>query len=148
MKFILALSIILISFNCNNQWEHTGKIKLEFRMAETKPSNELKEMLMYKTGDIFYVHNRVLLTNDDIKSVKFTHWQGRPGIELHMTDSGRVKWAEITEENIGRNIGMILDGNLVCAPLVRAKIDAGIAIINGIFSEEEAKEITAGLLRE
>lgn len=145
MKFILMLVVLLISFGCNNRWEHTGNIKLEFRIAETKPSEGLQKMSMYKTGDIFYVHKRVLLANNDIKSATITNWQGRPGIELHMTDSGRVKWAQVTEENIGGNIGMILDGNLVCAPLVRAKIDAGIAIINGIFTEEEAETIAAGL---
>jgi preprotein translocase subunit SecD len=148
MKIILTLIVILISFSCNKNWEHTGNIKLEFRIAETKPANKLIKMSMYNTGDIFYVHNYVLLTNNDIKSAKFTTWQTRPGIELHMTDSGRVKWAKITEENIGRNIGMILNGKLVCAPLVRAKIDAGVAIINGIFTEEEAREIAAGILRE
>ncbi len=145
MKFILMLIVLLISFGCNNRWDHTGKIKLEFRIAETKTSDKLQKMSMYKTGDIFYVHKRVLLTNSDIESVMITDWQGRPGIELSMTDSGRIKWAEITQQNIGGNIGMILDGKLVCAPLVRAKIDSGIAIINGIFTEEEAKTIAAGL---
>jgi len=148
MKFILTLILILISFNCSNKWEHTGEIKLEFRIADTKSSTGLKKMSMYNTEDIFYLDNNVLLTNADIKSAEFTRWQNRPGILLHMTDSGRVKWSKITEENIGRHIGMILDGNLVCAPLVRAKIDAGLAIINGIFTEEEAKEIAAGLFRE
>ena len=145
MKFILLFIVLMISFGCNNKWENTRKITLEFRIAETKPFKELQKMSIYKTGDIFYVHKRVLLTNSDIKSVMITNWQGRPGIMLRMTDSGRVKWTQITEENIGRNIGMILDGNLVCAPLVRAKIDAGIAIINGIFTEEEAETIAAGL---
>lgn len=148
MKFILTFIVVLTFFSCSNQWEHTGQIKLEFRLADPKPANGLKKMSMYNTRDIFYIHNNVLLTNADIKSAEFTRWQNRPGVELHMTESGRVKWARITEENIGRNIGMLLDGKLVCAPLVRAKIDAGVAIINGIFTEEEAKEITAGLLRE
>lgn len=148
MKIILAIIVILTSFSCSNNWKHTGNIKLEFRIVETKPGRELKEMSMYNRGDKFYIHNQVLLTNNDIKSAVFTLWQGRPGIELHMTDSGRVKWSKITEENIGKNIGMILDGKLVCAPLVRAKIDVGVAIINGIFTEDEAKKIAAGLLRE
>ena len=105
-------------------------------------------MSMYKTEDRFYVHNRILLTNHDIKSAQFTLRQNHPGIELSMTDSGKTKWARITEENIGKNIGMIIDGKLVCAPLVRAKIDIGTAIINGIFTEKEAKRIAAGLLSE
>ena len=100
---------------------------------------------MYRTRDKFYVHNQVLLTNDDIKSATFTLWQDRPGIKLNMTESGKAKWAQITEQNIDKNIGMILDGKLVCAPLVQARIDVGIAIINGIFTEKEAQKIAAGL---
>jgi hypothetical protein len=37
---------------------------------------------------------------------------------------------------------------LVSAPIVRAKIDAGLALIQGIFTEEEAKKIVKGLNRE
>lgn len=148
MKRVIALIIIVTLYGCNSAQKQPDKIKLEFRVAETQPGPGLKEMSMYKTGDRFYVHNKILLTNDDIKSARFTLWQNHPGIELSMTDSGKAKWARITEQNIGKNIGMILDGKLVCAPLVRARIDVGIAIINGLFTEKEARRIAAGLLSE
>ena len=148
MKNIFILIIVFVSYNCNAPQEHADKIKLEFRLAETQPGPGLKEMSMYKTGDKFYVHNRILLTNDDIKSARFTLWQNHPGIELSMTDSGKAKWAGITGQNMGKNIAMILDGKLVCAPLVRARIDVGIAIINGLFTEKEARRIASGLSSE
>lgn len=148
MKRVIALIIIVTLYGCNSAQKQPDKIKLEFRVAETQPGPGLKEMSMYKTGDRFYVHNKILLTNDDIKSARFTLWQNHPGIELSMTDSGKAKWARITEQNIGKNIGMILDGKLVCAPLVRTRIDVGIAIINGLFTEKEARRIAAGLLSE
>ena len=62
MKFILLLIVLMISFGCNNKWENTRKITLEFRIAETKPFKELQKMSIYKTGDIFYVHKRVILS--------------------------------------------------------------------------------------
>jgi len=148
MKKVIALIIVVMLYGCNVPQKHADKIKLEFRLAETQPGPGLKEMSMYKTGDKFYVHNRILLTNDDIKSARFTLWQNHPGIELSMTDSGKAKWAGITGQNIGKNIAMILDGKLVCAPLVRARIDVGIAIINGLFTEKEARRIAAGLSSE
>lgn len=148
MKNVIALIIVVILYGCNAQQEQSDKTKLEFRIAEVQPAPGLSEMLMHKTGNKFYVHNNVLLTNDDIKSARYTLWQGHPGVELSMTDSGKAKWARITEQNIGKNIGMILDGKLVCAPLVRARIDSGIAIINGIFTEQEARKIVEGLLRK
>ena len=40
---------------------------------------------------------------------------------------------------------MILNGELVSALIVRARIDVGLAFIQGIFTEEEAKRIVTGL---
>jgi preprotein translocase subunit SecD len=148
MKRIFTLIVTLLFIGCSGSWGHKGLIKLEFRVAETTPAVGLQEMSMLKTAEKFYVHDQVLLTNDDIQSAVLTQWQDRPAIQLNMTESGRVKFAQITEQNIGNHIGMILDGKLVSAPLVRAKIDVGIAMVNGIFTEKEAREIAAGLCRE
>ena len=148
MKKIIIFIVLLTLCSCGGRWEHSGRIKLEFREVETEPVNGLIEMAMYKTGDKFYVHDQVLLTNDDIESAAFNLWQDRPGIELNMTESGRIKFARLTEQNIGQHIAIILDGKLVSAPLVRARIDVGMAIINGIFTEKEARKIAVGLMRE
>ena len=44
-------------------------------------------------------------------------------------------------------IGMLVDGELITAPVIRTPIREGRAVINGDFTEEEAKRIAAGIVR-
>lgn len=148
MKIIFSICLLVLIFSCSDTKEKTESVVLEFRIAEVEPAPGLTEMTVQNTKEKFYLHDEVLLNNEDFKSAEYTLWQGRPGVKLIMTEKGKEKWADITEQNIGNHIGMVLNNELVSAPLVRAKIDVGIAIIQGIFTEEEAKKIVEGLNRE
>ena len=44
MIYIFILIIIFISYDCNVPQEHTSKLKLEFRVAETQPGPGLKDV--------------------------------------------------------------------------------------------------------
>lgn len=77
-----------------------------------------------------------------------TAWQGRPGVEVLFTEEGSRKFAEITGANVNKRMAILVDGKLVTAPLIRAKISGGRAIINGIFTHEEAERIARGIIRE
>jgi preprotein translocase subunit SecD len=148
MKTLLSICILVLIFSCSDQKETLEKIALEFRIAEVDPDSGLTHMTVQKINVDFYLHDEVLLNNSDIEYAEYTLWQDKPGVKLIMTDRGKEKWVEITEQNIGSHIGMVLNKKLVSAPIVRAKIDVGLAIIQGIFTEEEAKKIVAGLNRD
>jgi len=55
-------------------------------------------------------------------------------------------FARITEANIGNNLAIVLDGVVQSAPVIRSRIPDGKAIIEGRFSDEEAKFL-ANVLR-
>ena len=63
-----------------------------------------------------------------------------------VTDEGGKKFAKLTADNIGRKIGIYLDGKLPTDPVVNEEIDGGNAVITGQRSLEEAKNL-AILLR-
>jgi preprotein translocase subunit SecD len=145
MKTILSVCILVLIFSCSEKTEPPEIVVLEFRIAEVDPRPGLTKMTVQNINADFYLHDEVLLNNDDIVYAEYTLWQDKPSVKLIMTDEGKEQWAEITEQNIGSHIGMVLNGELVSAPLVKAKIDAGLAIIQGIFTEEEAEKIVAGI---
>ena len=68
-----------------------------------------------------------------------------PAVSVVLTEAGREKWARVTEESVGKPIAMLVDGELVAAPTVRAPITQGRAIITGRFTPEEAQHIADGL---
>jgi len=148
MKTIIFMCLLVLIFSCSDSKKVGEGVILEFRVAEVEPAPGLTKMIVQNTKETFYIHDEVLLNNEDIESAEYTLWQDRPGVKLIMTERVKEKWADITEQNIGNHIGMVLNNELVSAPLVRAKIDVGVAIIQGIFTEEEAKKIVEGLNRE
>ena len=60
-------------------------------------------------------------------------------LDLNPADAGR--FAQITRENQGRQLAVIVHGKLYCAPVIMEEITGGSACISGITSEEEARKI-------
>jgi len=52
-------------------------------------------------------------------------------------------WANITKQNIGYPIAIVLDNKLLCAPVVNQTIESGKSQIAGNFTESEVKLIAA-----
>ena len=64
-------------------------------------------------------------------------------VSLDMTDEGTQKFAEATEANLGKQIAIIYDGEMVSNPKVNTPIKDGQAIIEGMESFEEAETLAA-----
>ncbi len=62
---------------------------------------------------------------------------------LTMTDEGTKKFAKATEENLGKKIAIIYDGEEVNAPTVQSVITSGKAEMTGMSSIEEAREMAS-----
>lgn len=100
-------------------------------------------VLQFKDED-----GNVALTGEDLKTAQ-EQMDGNsrnPVVALQFTDEGGKKFAKLTADNIGRKIGIYLDGKLLTDPVVNEEIDGGNAVITGQRSLEEAKNL-AILLR-
>jgi protein-export membrane protein SecD len=62
-----------------------------------------------------------------------------PGVELTLNSKGRRVFAKVTGENVGRRLGIILDGEVHTAPNIIDRIPSGVASITGSFTDAEAK---------
>ena len=81
------------------------------------------------------------LTGKDLKksTVSFDSQTGKPQVSLQFTDEGAKKFGEITSRNIGKPVWILLDGQVLTAPIVQTAIMDGNAVINGEFTLEDAK---------
>jgi protein-export membrane protein SecD len=66
---------------------------------------------------------------------------GRPEVNLEFNKEGAAKFAQVTGENIGRRLAIVLDGVVKSAPVIRDRIPNGRAQISGRFSMDEAREL-------
>ena len=70
---------------------------------------------------------------------------GTPTVRVDFNADGKKLFGDITSANVGRLLGIFLDGKLISAPVIRDKITDGTAIISGSFTAEAAKEMVRNL---
>lgn len=86
-----------------------------------------------------------IIDNDDIASAEARPSQsGDWQVNVFFTSEGSARIAAHTEANIGRALAIVLDGRVLSAPTVQARIE-GMAVISGNFTESEARELAAQL---
>lgn len=64
-------------------------------------------------------------------------------VSLTLTEEGKKKFAEATQENVGKQISIVYDNNVISSPVVNEAITGGTAQISGMESIEEAKELAS-----
>jgi len=90
---------------------------------------------------------KTVMTGNDLKDSKATVGQnGKPVVGLDFSDEGGKKFALLTSQNIGKQISILLDGEVLTSPVVNEAITGGKAQISGSRNVEEAERL-AILLR-
>jgi len=98
---------------------------LEFQLVE-------KDGKLTKTG----------LDGKDLKKADVASGQlGEVQISFELTPEGAKKFAEITRNNIGRQLAITLDGETQTAPTIQSEIPGGKGVITGNYTTEEAKKM-------
>ena len=89
-----------------------------------------------------------VITGSDVKTASAQSGQDDMGnkeysVELDLTDEGAEKFAEATEANVGKQISIIYDGEVISSPRVNEAITGGQAYITGNFTYEEADNLAS-----
>ena len=66
-------------------------------------------------------------------------------VEMVLTSEGASKFATATSENIGNQISIVYDGNIISAPRVESAITGGRAQITGMADQEEAERLASSI---
>jgi SecD/SecF fusion protein len=64
-------------------------------------------------------------------------------VELTLTDEGATKFAVATAANVGNQIAIVYDDEVISAPTVQQAITGGTAQITGSFTYEEAEQLAS-----
>ncbi len=97
--------------------------------------------------DYFFVEIRPQMDGRGISDARPNRNQfGQREIMMSFNQEGAQRFAEVTGANIGRQLAVVLDDKLYCAPTINTAIPGGSAVITGQFSEEECKNISDALV--
>jgi preprotein translocase subunit SecD len=127
-KFMFVVPALIMFAACNNS-EPLKINTLEFRLAETEPADSLEKFTFELSGEVFYLHTKSEISEAHISASKMVAWNNSEAIEIKFNEEGTKLFAELTRNNIGKRIGMVLNGELVSAPIVQAEIQSGKALV-------------------
>ncbi len=91
----------------------------------------------------YVVKKKTLLTGADVATaqVSIDQTTSEPYVSARFNKTGEKAFAEVTEQNVGKRLAIILDGNVYSAPVIRERIPSGQAQITGGFAVEEARDL-------
>ena len=70
---------------------------------------------------------------------------GQPEIDFTLNSEGAKVFGDITRDNVGQRLAIVLDGVVISAPTINGAILGGAGVITGQFTEKEAFELATGL---
>jgi preprotein translocase subunit SecD len=98
----------------------------------------------------FVVQKRTLLTGNELTDASVQADPNSPGnwqVSITFSPTGAQRFGDITEQNVGRHLAIILDGSVYSAPRINERIPGGRAVITGQFTVDQARDL-AIVLRE
>lgn len=87
-----------------------------------------------------------LMYGEMIADAQTSTYMGKHIVNFKLTDAGTRKFAEITKNNVGKVLAIVLDNKVITAPHINEPILTGSGQISGNFTFESAKQL-AILLR-
>jgi preprotein translocase subunit SecD len=94
----------------------------------------------------YLLEERTLMTGEYIRDARVAFNQfSEPYVTLQFTDTGGKLFEQITSANVGKRLAIILDNNVISAPVIQEKIPGGRAQITGRFSMDEANDLAIAL---
>ena len=105
------------------------------KMKETAPNgvSTLTPVLVKKKAE---------MTGEYISSAFMSRDQmGRPEINFTLNSKGADLFGAITRENVGRQLAIVLDGELESAPRINGPIEGGSGQITGSFTDQQAQNL-------
>lgn len=92
----------------------------------------------------YVLKRRVVLTGDLLTDaqVNIDQRYNEPYVAMQFSTLGARKFAQLTAENVGKRMAIILDGNVYSAPVIRERIGGGSAQISGRFTMEESQDLS------
>lgn len=133
--------------------------KLSFRLVDSSvspeqaqegrvpPESEIVKGSRNERGT-YVLEKRVMVSGEDLVDAQpgFDQRTSEPIVTFRFNTQGARRFAQVTQENVGRPFAIVLDNEVISAPVIREPILGGSGQISGNFTVEQANDL-AILLR-
>ncbi len=115
----------------------------ELNLVDIDTGKNIGEILIDSRSEAASLAGPVLLTGDKLAQASAGYdSNGRIVVTLSFKEEGSGTFEDITRENLGEQLAIVLDEEIKSAPSLNVVITGGDAVIEGINSLNEAKDIS------
>jgi preprotein translocase subunit SecD len=130
--------------------------KLTFRLVDMNASVEQAvqgsvppdDDLLYGTKaenkQPYLIEKRVMVSGEDLTDAQpgFDQRNGEPIVTFRFNNNGARRFALVTQENVGKPFAIVLDNEVISAPVIREPILGGSGQISGNFTVQAANDLS------
>jgi len=150
-SIIFFLSLALIP-NAQEKEKPKARVQIEFRLAESSPSEGLQEVSIESTAEKLYLYKDIIISNNDIIAARAipSYTINRFDIEIDFSEEAAQRISRITTENIGKKLAILIDGKVIVAPILRSTISRKAVLAGNApsFTKEEADELARKIVAQ
>ena len=123
----------------------TSAYSAEFGIFSLIETNEKTKDTVYSDNYRFFDRGEDSgIKFGDIDKVEIVTRHGQKGISITFGENGAIKNKQFTEKFKGKQIGILVNGKVISAPIIITSSEK-VTEITGSFSDDEAKGIAASL---
>lgn len=124
----------------------TAQLTFHLVDSQADPTNPLalppNRVVLYEAGIPVVIHKRPQLTGEMLTSAGASFDQyNQPSVDIAFNSRGTRLFAKLSSENVGRQFAIVLDGQVLSAPVFREAILGGRAQITGSFTVQESQDL-------
>ena len=128
--------------------------KMEFRMVDTTvPPDQAQQGRVPPDSEVlmcasppkipYVIKKQVLVSGSELSDAQpgFDQRTGEPIVSFRFNTAGSRKFAQATSENVGQPFAIVLDNQVISAPVIREPITGGSGQISGSFTVQAANDL-------
>jgi SecD/SecF fusion protein len=117
--------------------------KMSFHMVAPATGPGVSALPLRDGSGTLLIEDRVALSGErlDRAALAFDQQTKRPVISFGFDHAGAIRFGDLTAENVGQRFAVVLDGQILTAPVIQQAIPGGQGQITGDFTVDEAQTL-------
>lgn len=119
--------------------------KLTFHLVDleaTRPGPASRSLPMHESTGSIIIKKRALITGDMLADSQAAFNQNAPVVTFRFNSLGARRFCDVTRANVGKPFAIVLDEEVISAPVIRDAICGGSGEISGGFTVKEAADLS------
>jgi preprotein translocase subunit SecD len=114
------------------------------QQGQLPPDSELLKGAAKEGGQLYVIKKQIMVSGEELVDAQpgFDQRTSEPIVSFKFNLNGARRFAQVTQENVGRPFAIVLDDEVISAPVIREPILGGSGQISGSFTVEQANDLS------